>query len=41
LTQAFLKAQYSPEPVETEEAAAVKGIWKRIRAYIKKRRGFA
>jgi hypothetical protein len=41
LTQAFLKAQYSPVPIETEEAAAVKGVWKRIRAYIKKRRGLA
>ena len=41
LTQAFLKAQYSPELIETGEATAVKGIWKRIRAYIKKQRGLA
>jgi hypothetical protein len=39
LTTAFLQAQYSPEPIETQEATAVKSVWKRIRAAVRKHKG--
>jgi hypothetical protein len=38
LTQAFLKVQYRPEPVDVDEATAVKPIWKRLRAAIKQKK---
>ncbi|MCB8942148.1 MAG: DUF4129 domain-containing protein [Ardenticatenaceae bacterium] len=38
LTDAFLQARYSLQPVETEEATAVKPIWQRLRAAIKQKR---
>ncbi len=38
LTQAFLQARYSPQPIDTGEATAVKPIWKRLRTAIKQKR---
>ena len=38
LTHSFLAARYSPDPIEAEQATAVKSIWKRIRVAVRKQR---
>lgn len=39
LTQAFLKARYSPKSIEAEEASTSKNKWKRLRSSLRKKRG--
>jgi hypothetical protein len=38
LTEAFVGARYSPRPVDTEDAEAVKPLWQRIKAALRRRR---
>jgi hypothetical protein len=38
LTEAFVEARYSRQPVQEEEAAAVKTLWQRIKAALVRRR---
>ena len=38
LTDAFVRARYSAEPVGKEDAAAVKPLWQRIKAALRRRR---
>jgi hypothetical protein len=38
LTDAFVVARYSPKPVEPEEARAVKPLWERVRAALRRKR---
>ena len=38
LTDAFIEARYTPRSVEQEEADAVKSIWQRIKAALRRRR---
>ena len=38
LTDAFVAARYSPEPVEQEDAEAVKPLWQRVKAALRRRR---
>jgi hypothetical protein len=38
LTEAFVKARYSPHPVEAVEAETVKSLWQRIKTALRKRR---
>lgn len=38
LTEGFVKARYSPRPVQDEDVVAVKGPWQRIKAALRRRR---
>ena len=38
LTEAFVGARYSPQPVQREDADAVKPLWQRIKAALRRRR---
>ncbi len=38
LTDAFVQARYSPQPVEKEDAEAVKPLWQRIKTALRRRR---
>jgi len=38
LTEAFVKARYSQEPVAQQEAEAVKPLWQRIKAALRRQR---
>jgi hypothetical protein len=38
LTDAFVRARYSSQPVEEEQATAVKPLWERIKAALRRRR---
>ncbi len=38
LTDAFILARYSPQPVEKEDAEAVKPLWQRIKTALRRRR---
>jgi hypothetical protein len=38
LTDAFIRARYSDQPVEQEDAAAAKPLWERVKAALRRRR---
>ncbi|HSJ53056.1 MAG TPA: DUF4129 domain-containing protein, partial [Anaerolineae bacterium] len=38
LTEAFVEARYSPEPVEPEDVDRVKPLWQRVKAALRRRR---
>jgi hypothetical protein len=38
LTGAFIQARYAPHPVEQEDVAAVKPLWERVKAALRRRR---
>jgi hypothetical protein len=38
LTDAFIQARYSPQPVEERDVAATKPLWQRIKAMLRRRR---
>jgi hypothetical protein len=38
LTEAFVAARYSPKPVAQEDAEAVKPLWQRVKAALRRRR---
>ncbi len=38
LTDAFVQARYSPQPVQAEDAEAIKPLWERIKAALRRRR---
>jgi hypothetical protein len=37
LTDAFLQARYSPQPIESEQVHPIKEHWKRLRARLRRR----